>query len=129
MDGKAVYSGVASLSAVGVETTIASIPSMDDDYIVTGWVDLSAMRSGARVTLCIEFYVVEGQQQPSRLCAEYRAPGDAAPVHIKPMYMPKWARVTFKATLESGQPIDVPFWIVVVKPDIGVKQWLMRRFA
>ncbi len=129
MDGKEVYTGVARPAGVGVEATLVQVPEMDDDYILTGWVDLSGMPAGTQVQLCIEMYVAAGQQRPSSLCAEYSAPGDAALVHVKPMYIPRWGRARLTVTVTRGEVFDIPYWIAAVKPDIGVKAWLMRRFA
>jgi len=129
LDGKTVYSGTAALASPGDTVVLAELPVMDDDYVLTGWIDLSSMQPGTRVTICLEFYVVEAQQAPSRLCTSYEAPLDAEPVHVKPMYMPRWARARITATLDAGQPVSIPYWLAAVIPDIGVKRLLMRQLA
>lgn len=128
MDGKLVLSGTVTLAMPGQEVVVAAVPVLDDDYVLTGWIDLSGMPSDAMVRVCLVFTVTEGGAE-TRLCADYSGAADAAPLHIRAMYLPRWANARITMTLLSGSTFTAGYWIVAVKPDIGIRALLMRRFA
>lgn len=129
MDGKETFAGTVSLSGSGSTAIVVSIGEWHDDFIVTGWIDLSNMPSGAEVELCMEFNMVPNQPQPSRLCSSYKSPSDAAPLYIKPMMLPRHANMKITLSQTKGNGFSANYWIAIIVPDLGVKQWLMRRFA
>ena len=128
VDGKETFSGAVALASPGVEVSIVEVPVLDDDYIITGWVDLSAMPEGTTVEVCLELRVAAGAA-PSRLCARYRGPLDSSLLHVRPMYLPRWSQARLVAILIEGEGFTAPYWVAIVKPDIGLGRLLFRRFA
>jgi hypothetical protein len=55
IQSKTRYTGTVSPSALNTETTVIEITAQSDDYIVEGWLDISALASGD--TLVIKEYV------------------------------------------------------------------------
>lgn len=56
---KTRYSGTVSPSALNAETTVVEIMAQADDYMVEGYIDLSALASGDSLTIN-EYIAVDG---------------------------------------------------------------------
>jgi hypothetical protein len=67
---KTRYSGTVTPSALNIETVVVDIGAQSDDYIVEGWLDLSAMRSGDTVVVC-EYVAVDGVNLRRYACIAY----------------------------------------------------------
>jgi hypothetical protein len=59
VDSKTRYSGTVSPPALNTETTVLEITGASDDYIVEGYIDLSALASGDAVEVR-EYIAVDG---------------------------------------------------------------------
>jgi hypothetical protein len=67
---KTRYSGTVTPSALNVETIVVDIGAQSDDYIVEGWIDLSALGSGDTVVVC-EYVAVDGVNLRRYACVTY----------------------------------------------------------
>jgi hypothetical protein len=67
---KSRYSGIVTPSALNTETIVVDIGAQADDYIVEGWLDLSAMGSGDTVVVC-EYVAVDGVNLCRYACVTY----------------------------------------------------------
>jgi len=56
---KTDYVGTVSMSALNTETTVVEIGAQTDDYIVEGWLDVSALASGDTLVVT-EYVAVDG---------------------------------------------------------------------
>jgi len=59
---KTRYTGTVTLSALNAETNVINLTSQSDDYIVEGYIDLSALASGD-VVIVKEYIAVDGVNQ------------------------------------------------------------------
>jgi len=59
---KTRYTGTVTPSALNTETDVINLPSQSDDYIVEGYIDLSALASGD-VVVIKEYIAVDGVNQ------------------------------------------------------------------
>ena len=128
MTGIIEINGTALISSTGNEYIIATIPPMDDVFILSGIIDLSKMPIGSVVTICIRFKVLSDAEYTS-LCADYYYPRDAAPVIIKPLFLPKWSNPILSISMVKGSEFSVSYWVAAVRADVGIKSLIMRRFA
>jgi len=56
---KTDYVGTCSPSALNAETTVVEVTAQSDDYIVEGWLDVSALASGD-VLVVTEYVAIDG---------------------------------------------------------------------
>jgi hypothetical protein len=67
---KTRFSGTVTSSALNTETVVVDIGAQADDYIVEGWIDLSALALGDTVTIC-EYVAVDGVNLRRYACVTY----------------------------------------------------------
>jgi hypothetical protein len=81
IQSKTRYTGTVSPSALNTETTVIEITAQSDDYIVEGWLDISALASGD--TLVINEYVaVDGTNYRLFLSVTYSGPVDTPAIRF-----------------------------------------------
>jgi hypothetical protein len=81
IQSKTRYTGTVSPPTLNTETTVIEITAQSDDYIVEGWLDISALASGD--TLVIKEYVaVDGTNYRLFLSVTYSGPVDAPAIRF-----------------------------------------------
>jgi hypothetical protein len=105
---KTRYSGTVTPSALNTETVVVDIGAQADDYIVEGWIDLSAMQSGDTVVVC-EYVAVDGVNLRRYACVTY-SDAQSDPIvrfHSKQLLYSMLYRVTINQT--AGTPRSFPY--------------------
>jgi hypothetical protein len=109
IQSKTRYTGTVSLSALNTETTIIEITAQSDDYIVEGWLDISALASGDALVIK-EYVAVDGTNYQLFLPpVTYNEPTDAPVIrfHSKQLTYNMKYKVTITQT--SGTIRSFPY--------------------
>jgi hypothetical protein len=70
IQSKSRYSGTITLSDLNVETTVIEVDAQQDDYIVEGYIDLSALQSNDNL-IVKEYIAVDGANYNLFLTTSY----------------------------------------------------------
>ena len=73
IQSKTRYSGTVTPSALNTETTVVEIGAQSDDYMVEGFIDLSALASGDEVEIR-EYIAVDGANYKLFIFVTYSGP-------------------------------------------------------
>ncbi len=123
-----MYSGVASLEAVGVEATIVDVEEIEQPFMLFGLLDLSGLKDTDEIELRLYARVYNGTRQ-LMASARYRGVLPEPVVYVRPLLMPPASMPRLAAVLLEGGPVTIPYRIAVWRPDIGVARLLMRQIA
>ena len=109
---KTRYTGSVTPSALNAETVVVDIPAQSDDYIVEGYIDLSALASGDAVTIK-EYVAVDGVNYRTYATVSYSGPVSDPIVrfHAKILTYNMKYRVTVTQT--SGTLRSFPYGFVL----------------
>ena len=108
VQSKTRYQGSISPSALNSETTVLEITGASDDYIVEGYMDLSALQSGD--TLIVKEYIsVDGVNYHTFLTVTYNGPltDPIIRFHAKTLLYNMKYKVTVTQT--AGTPRSFPY--------------------
>lgn len=73
VQSKTRYQGIVSLSSLNTETPVVNITAQSDDYMVEGYLDLSALQTGDGL-IVKEYISVDGQNYWTFLTVTYSGP-------------------------------------------------------
>jgi hypothetical protein len=109
---KTRYGGTVTPSGLNVETVVVGIPAQSDDYLVEGYIDLSALASGDTVVIR-EYIAVDGQNYRTFATVTYSGPVSDPVIrfHTKTLLASMLYRVTITQT--SGTLRSFPYGFVV----------------
>ena len=109
---KTRYTGSVSPTALNTETAVVDIGAQSDDYIVEGWIDLSALASGDAVTIK-EYVAVDGANYRTYATVSYSGPVSDPIIrfHAKTLTYNMKYRVTVTQT--SGVLRSFPYGFVL----------------
>jgi len=113
---KTDYTGSVTPSALNTETDVVSISAQTDDYIVEGYIDLSAMQDGDTIVVT-EYISVDGQNYRVFLQATFNG-AQAQPIlrfHSKMLYKNMLYKVTINQTAGTVRTIPYAFILQVLK--------------
>jgi len=109
---KTDYVGTVTLSALNTETTVVEIGAQKEDYIVEGWLDVSALASGDTLVIT-EYVAVDGVNyriyNQVTISGPYSAP--AFRFHSKMLYKNMKYKVTVNQT--AGTPRSFPYAFIL----------------
>jgi len=109
---KSRYQGTVSIASLNTEVVVVDVPAQGDDYMVEGYIDLSALGSGDAVEVR-EYIAVDGSNLVLFASAQLQGPL-ASPVlrfHTKTLLYNMRYRVTVIQT--SGTPRSFPYGFIV----------------
>jgi len=108
IDSKNRFVGTVTLTALDVETTVIEITGATDDYLVEGYIDLSELSSGDKVTIK-EYIAVDGINYKTFINTEFSAPLAESVIrfHTKTLLYNHKYKVTITQT--SGTLRSFPF--------------------
>jgi hypothetical protein len=110
---KSRYSGTVTVSALNTETTVLEVTGQSDDYIVEGYLDLSALASGDAVEVR-EYIAVDGSNYQLFLRTTLSGPVSEPVIrlHAKTLLYNMKYKVTVIQTAGST-PKSFPYGFVV----------------
>jgi hypothetical protein len=109
---KTRYGGTVRPSGLNVETVVVDIPAQSDDYLVEGYIDLSALASGD-VVVIREYIAVDGVNYRTFATVTYSGPVSDPVIrfHTKTLLASMPYRVTVVQT--SGTLRSLPYGFIV----------------
>jgi len=112
---KTDYTGSVSPSALNTETIVVDITAQTDDFMVEGWIDLSALASGDSVKI-IEYVSVDGVNLKSFITQTFNGPVSDPIIrfHTKTLYKNMLYRVTITQTAGTLRSFPYAFILEVM---------------
>jgi hypothetical protein len=109
---KTGYRGTVTLTATGTETVVVDIDAQADDYMVEGYIDLSALASGDMVVVT-EYIAVDGVNYNIFSQVTYSGPVSESVIrlHTKTLLSSMKYRVTINQI--TGTPQSFPYGFVL----------------
>jgi hypothetical protein len=98
---KTRYTGSVSPASLNTETTVIDIPPQSDDYLVEGYIDLSALASGDQVVVR-EYIALDGTNYRTFAQVTYRDPVSDPVVRFHTKTIPYNAKYRVTITQTSG---------------------------
>jgi len=113
---KTRYSGTVTPTSLNVETTVVDIGAQTDDYMVEGYIDLSALASGDMVEVR-EYIAVDGTNYRPFITVVYEGPipDPIIRFHTKTLLHNMKYRVTITQTAGTLRPIPYGFILEVME--------------
>jgi len=109
---KTRYTGTVSPSALNTETTVVEVGAQSDDYIVEGWIDLSALASGDAVTVR-EYVAVDGTNYRTFATVPYSGPVSDPIVRFHAKILTYNMKYKVTVTQSSGTLRSFPYGFVL----------------
>jgi hypothetical protein len=101
ISSKTRYTGSVSPVSLNTETTVVDIPPQSDDYLVEGYIDLSALMSGDQVVVR-EYIALDGTNYRTFAIVTYNGPVGDPVVRFHTKTIPYNARYRVTITQTSG---------------------------
>ena len=112
ISSKSRYTGTAAIGQLNRETTIVELGPYADDWMVEGYIDLSALQSGDAMVVN-EYVALDGANYRLLYSATVAGPASEPAIrfHTKTLHANMKYKVT--ATQTSGTPRNVPYAFIV----------------
>ncbi len=93
------FVGTVSLTALNTETTVVEITGATDDYLIEGWLDISALATGDTLVIT-EYVAIDGTNYRIFLQSTFNGPVDMPAIrfHTKTLYKSMKYKVTVNQT-------------------------------
>jgi len=108
------YTGTINLDTVNIEYTVLELKDMDTYYMVTGYLDLSGMQRGSEVYVREYLDLAQGTYK-KYLSYRFRGEQIDPLVMVTPKYLTDTDNYKLTLLLSGGQPISIPYKLLVFK--------------
>lgn len=109
---KEVYRGTVTLTALNTETDVINLGAYEDDIILEGYIDTSALQSGDTITVAI-YVAIDGVNRRKLDSFTVDTPLSNPVVHLLSMTLPKDSQPRVTITQTAGTPRSFPYWFIV----------------
>ena len=109
---KTRYRGVATPTGLNVETMVVDIGAQTDDYIVEGYIDLSALTSGDTVRV-VEYIAVDGINLKPFITVVYEGPIQEPVIRLHTKTLLHNMRYRVTVTQTAGVVRSFPFGFIL----------------